>query len=485
MLKIRDIVDQRKTVKDNYKMKLIIIGAGPGGYETAVLAARKGIDVTLVEASRPGGTCLNVGCIPTKALCRSAELLESLRHAEEAGVCSLEYRFDFGRACDRKDAVVDQLRAGLASLLANPRITLVHGRASFIDNRTVSVDTGEGTPSVVSGDKVIIATGSVPAMLDIPGNDSPAVVTSDGLLECREVPRKLCIIGAGVIGLEFASIFRSFGSEVTVVEYCKEILPRFDKDIAKRLRQSLSSRGIEFCLGAAVKEIVPSVKEIVPAETCGDDGISETEVTDNIVKVVFEKKGVLTSCEADKVLMAVGRRPALGSLNLDDIGVEYTPKGIVTDAFMQTNVPGVYAIGDITGGVMLAHAASMQGEVALSHILGEESKVDLSVMPAAVFTMPEAASVGLTEAECSGCICRKSFFRANGKALCSGETEGMCKIVADGSGRLVGCHIFGPHASDLIHEAAAMILRRATLDDIRDMVHVHPTLSEVFRDACR
>lgn len=459
-------------------MKLIIIGAGPGGYETAVLAARRGIDVTLVEALRPGGTCLNVGCIPTKALCRSAELLESLRHAEEAGVCSLEYRFDFGKACDRKDAVVDQLRAGLASLLDNPRITLLHGRASFIDSRTVSVDTGEGNPSVVTGDNVIIATGSVPAMLDIPGKDIPAVVTSDGLLECREVPRKLCIIGAGVIGLEFASIFRSFGSEVTVVEYCKEILPRFDKDIAKRLRQSLSAWGIEFCLGAAVKEIVP-------VGTGVDGGVSETGVTDNIVKVVYEKKGTITSCEADKVLMAVGRRPALRSLNLDEIGVEYTPKGIAIDAFMQTNVPGVYAIGDITGGVMLAHAASMQGEVALSHIMGEESKVDLSVMPAAVFTMPEAASVGLTEEECSGCICRKSFFRANGKALCSGETEGMCKIVADGSGRLVGCHIFGPHASDLIHEAAAMILRRATLDDIRAMVHVHPTLSEVFRDACR
>lgn len=475
-------------------MGIIIIGAGPGGYETAVLAARRGVDVTLVEAARPGGTCLNAGCIPTKALCRSAALLESLRHAEEAGVCGLEYSFDFAKACDRKDAVVDQLRSGLSSLLDNPRITLVHGRASFVDSRTVSIDTGEGTPSVVTGDRIIIAAGSVPAILDIPGVDSPSVVTSDGLLACREVPRKLCIIGAGVIGLEFASIFRSFGSEVTVVEYCKEILPRFDKDIAKRLRQSLSARGIEFCLGAAVKEIAPS-------GTGGDDGIPETGVTGNMVNVVFEKKGVITSCEADKVLMAVGRRPALKSLNLDDIGVEYTPKGIVTDAFMQTNVPGVYAIGDITGGVMLAHAASMQGEVALDHILGAETKVDLSVMPAAVFTMPEAASVGMTEEECkaaaeadvqaggessgAGCICRKSFFRANGKALCSGETEGMCKLVADGSGRLVGCHIFGPHASDLIHEAAAMILRRATIDDIRDMVHVHPTLSEVFRDACR
>lgn len=464
-------------------MRIIIIGAGPGGYETALQAARKGIDVILVEASRPGGTCLNAGCIPTKALCRSAGLLESLRHAEEAGVCSVGYSFDFGKACDRKDAVVDQLRTGLASLLDDPHITLMHGRASFVDSRTVSVDTGEGTPSVVEGDRIIIATGSVPAILDIPGADSPAVVTSDGLLDCREVPGRLCIIGAGVIGLEFASIFRSFGSEVTVVEYCKEILPRFDKDIAKRLRQSLSARGIGFCLGAAVKEIVPACPG-----------------TSRPVRVVFEKKGLLGSYDADKVLMAVGRRPALGSLNLDDVGVEYTSKGIVTDSSMQTSVPGVYAIGDITGGVMLAHAASMQGEVALGHIMGTGSKVDLSVMPAAVFTMPEAASVGMTEDECkaaaagitgsgelsgTGCICRKSFFRANGKALCSGETDGMCKLVADGSGRLVGCHIFGPHASDLIHEAAAMILRRATLDDVRDMVHVHPTLSEVFRDACR
>lgn len=448
-------------------MKTVIIGAGPGGYETALYAAGKGADVTLVEEGRLGGTCLNEGCIPTKAFCRSAEMLEELKAASFLGVSGLEYGFDFRTAATRKNEIVDRLRDGIASLMQHPRINLVYGRASFSDARTVMVQHADGSSSVISGaDSIIIATGSVPAWLDIPGAHLPGVISSGQLLDYGHVPERLCIIGGGVIGLEFASIFRSFGSEVSVVEYCREILPRYDSDIAKRLRQSLSKRGIGFCTGAQVSEIVRSA-----------DGAS--------LSVVYVRKGMEERTEADTVLMAVGRRPAVSSLNLDAAGVEYDARGIMTDADMQTNVPGIYAVGDITGGVMLAHAASMQGIRAVDHMMGIEDNIDLSVMPAAVFTMPEVASVGRTEDECKASgepySCRKSFFRANGKAMCLGETEGLCKIITDGMDRIVGCHIIGPHASDLIHEMTAFISMGASIQALHDMVHVHPSLNEIFR----
>ena len=325
----------------------------------------------------------------------------------------------------------------------------------------------DGSSSVISGaDSIIIATGSVSAWLDIPGAHLPGVISSGQLLDYGHVPERLCIIGGGVIGLEFASIFRSFGSEVSVIEYCREILPRYDSDIAKRLRQSLSKRGIGFCTGAQVSEIVRSA-----------DGAA--------LSVGYVRKGMEECTEADTVLMAVGRRPAVSSLNLDAAGVEYDARGIRTDADMQTNVPGIYAVGDITGGVMLAHAASMQGIRAVDHMMGIEDNIDLSVMPAAVFTMPEVASVGRTEDECKASgepySCRKSFFRANGKAMCLGETEGLCKIITDGMDRIVGCHIIGPHASDLIHEMTAFISMGASIQALHDMVHVHPSLNEIFR----
>ena len=460
-------------------MKIVIIGAGPGGYETAVLAAKRGADVTLVESGAVGGTCLNEGCIPTKAFCRSAAMLEELRTATPLGITGLAYGFDFNAASVRKDAIVAQLRDGVMALLSHPRIRLVHGKASFADSKTVrvSMDSPSGNgEELISADCIIVATGSRPVFPDIPGKDLPGVVTSRELLETESVPRRLCIIGAGVIGLEFASIFRSFGSEVTVLEYCREILPRFDADIAKRLRQTLSKRGIDFRTGTQVTEIVPASMSGQTSEYAGG-GLS----------VLFEKKGAGGTVGADKVLMAVGRRPVLDTLNLDDARIEYTPRGITVDEFMQTNVPGIYAVGDVTGGVMLAHAAVMQGVRALDHAMGIEDNVNLSVMPAAVFTMPEVAAVGKTEEECKEAgieyTCRKSFFRANGKALCLGETEGLCKLIADREGKLLGCHICGPHASDLIHEAAALVASGAGLDDLRNLVHVHPSLSEVIRAA--
>ena len=447
-------------------MKLMIIGAGPGGYETALLAAKRGVEVTLIESGYVGGTCLNEGCIPTKTFCKNAEVLDGLKHAEEFGVTGLSYDFDFKAVTSRKDNVVQQLRAGVEGLLGHKLITMVRGKAAFKDSHTVLVDSQEYT-----ADYIIIATGSVTASLPVPGADLPGILTSREILDIQEIPGSLCVIGGGVIGLEFASIFRSFGCEVTVLEYCKDILPRFDTDLAKRLKQSLVKRGINIETQAQVTSIISN------------------ECEKSLYQINYLKKGKEESVCAEKVLMAVGRKANIASLNLDDIGLEYSARGIMADdRTMQTNIPHIYAVGDINGKMMLAHAATFQGIVALDHIMGIHDEIDLSVMPAAVFTSPEAASVGMTEDECKDkgipVKCLKSFFRANGKAVTMGETDGFCKVVVStDTGNILGCHLFGPHASDIIQEACAMISRKATLEQFQSVIHTHPTLTEVLQSA--
>ena len=454
-------------------MRIIIIGAGPGGYETAVEAAKRGIEVTLVSEGPLGGTCLNEGCIPTKTLCHYAELIEQMTKAGALGITSVP-AFDLAKIQERKAAVVEQLQGGVAQLMKHKLITLVEGRARLLDARTVAVGQEQYT-----ADHIIIATGSVSASLPIPGADLPGVITSKEMLELGEAPRRLAVIGGGVIGLEFASIFRSFGSEVSVLEYAPTILPRFDTDLAKRLKLSLSKRGIAIETAAQVTGI---------AATGG--GLS----------VSYEGKGGPGAVEADTVLMAVGRRPNLDSLNLADIGIEFTRRGITVDSNMQTSVPGVYAIGDIVGGMMLAHAATFHGLRALHHILGEVDGIDFSLVPAAVFTLPEAAMVGLTEddAKARGIAvrCLKSQLRANGKAVSMDDTDGFCKIVVAAeppeggaapvvAGRILGCHLFGPHSADIVHEVSALIARGASLADLQDLIHAHPTLAEVLQTSAR
>ena len=457
-------------------MKVIIIGAGPGGYETALLAAKRGVEVVLIESGHVGGTCLNEGCIPTKAFCKNAEVLDGLREAEAFGVTGLSYGFDFKAVAARKNAVVEQLRGGVEGLLGHKLITLVRGKASFKDAHTVLVEPlrrceEQGDVAICTeytADYIIIATGSVSASLPIPGADLPGILTSREILDLEEVPQSLCVIGGGVIGLEFASVFRSFGSEVTVLEYFKEILPRFDSDLSKRLKQSLGKRGIE----------ISTQTQVTAIEEC-----------DGKYKVSFTRKGKEEAIEAEKVLMAVGRKANVASLNLADVGIEFTPRGIVVDdKTMQTNIPHIYAVGDINGKMMLAHAATFQGIVALDHMMGVENGIDLSVMPAAVFTSPEAASVGMTEEDCKAAgvpvKCLKSFFRANGKAVTMGQTDGFCKVIVDTvSGRILGCHLYGPHASDIVQEACALICRKATIDQFKDIIHTHPTLTEVLQSA--
>lgn len=417
-------------------MKIIILGAGPGGYGTALEAAARGIEVILITEGPLGGTCLNEGCIPTKTFINCNNLEE---------------------AQSRKAEVVATLTAGIASLLKHKLITLVNGKGVLVG--TDSVKVGE---QIFTADKIIIATGSDSAALPIPGVE--LAMSSREILQMQELPKRLCIIGGGVIGLEFASIFASYGSEVTVLEYCPNILPRFDIDIAKRLKQNLVRKGIKIETSAQVR----SISEGFGIEWTRNEEAFHTE--------------------ADAVLMAVGRKPSIAGLGLEEVGVEFTPKGINVDENMQTSVPGIYAIGDANGGIMLAHVATYEGRRALNHICGKSDSIRFDIVPSAVFTKPELGTVGLTEEDCKsrGIAFKalKSFYRANGKAVSMGETDGYCKIlIGEEDGKILGCHIIGAHSSDIIHEAAILINLGATREQARDMIFAHPTLSEVFAQA--
>ena len=440
---------------------IIIIGAGPGGYETAADAAAHGLTVAIVERDQMGGTCLNRGCIPTKALCRNAEVINLMREAEVWGVKTGEMAFDYAPVFERKEAVVKQLREGVEMLMGAPGITAIKGEAVLKDANTVVVNGEE-----YSAKNIIIATGSAPRGLPIEGAD--LAMTSDDILAMETLPKSLCIVGGGVIGMEFAAVFSTFGVEVTVIEYCKEILPPFDKDVAKRLKTVLSKRGIKIITNAAV------------------NGISQDE---NGFTVSYELKGKPQNVTAEKVLMSVGRQPVLPQ-GLDAVGVTVGRRGIEVDDNMMTNVPGVYAIGDVNGRMMLAHAASAQGLRALHAIMGKADDIKLDIVPSAVFTVPELAMVGLTEEQCAekglDVTVKKAFFRSNGKAVAMNETDGLLKMIVDNATRqIVGCHICGAHAADLIQEVVTAMNAGATVDLLTSSIHGHPTLSEVTLTAAR
>lgn len=439
------------------KTDLIIIGAGPGGYRSAEHAAKHGLSVTVFEDKYAGGTCLNCGCIPTKAFCRNAEIIDSLREGEEYGLNDLSYKIDFQKIAERKQHVVETLRSGVETLMKMPGITYVEGHAELKDARTVVCNGNE-----YEAENIIIATGSSAKMIPIPGIEQKNVVTSTELLDVKEVPERLCIVGAGVIGMEFASAFSSFGSKVTVVEFLKECLPTLDSDIAKRLRQQISKRGVEFYMQAGVKAISGNT-------------------------VTFERKGKEQTVEADLILIATGRQPNVEGIGLERAGIDFSKRGIQVDDNFQTNVPGIYAIGDVNAKCMLAHAAEFQGFHVVNHILGKPGNIRHEVMPSAIFTHPEAASVGMTEDQCKeqgiAAVCKKAFFRANGKALAMNETEGLLKLIAREDGRILGCHAYGAHAADLVQEVSVLMCRDTTVDELKDMVHIHPTLSEIVHDA--
>ncbi|MBQ9261850.1 MAG: NAD(P)/FAD-dependent oxidoreductase [Prevotella sp.] len=399
---------------------LIIIGAGPGGYRAAEYAAKQGLKVVIFEGDNVGGTCLNVGCIPTKTYVHSST---------------------FAEARERMAQVVPQLRAGVEGILSHPNITLVREKGVFVDANTVGDYTAKN---------IIIATGSETKLIPVSGLDDPRVVDSTGVLNLDTLPKRLCIIGAGVIGMEFASVFSRFGSEVTVIEFLKECLPALDSDIAKRLRKYLEKRGITFKMKTAVENIA--------------------------------------DIDADVILMATGRKPRVQA-DFANAGFEYDErKGITVDENYETTVKGIYAIGDVNGRQMLAHAAEMQAVRAVNHILGKSDGIRFDIMPAAIFTSPEAACVGPTEdqlkAQGIDFVCKKSFWRANGKALAMNESEGLLKLfVAPSDGKILGCHAYGAHAADIIQEVSVLMCKDTTIHELADMVHIHPTLSEILKNA--
>ena len=440
--------------------ELIIIGAGPGGYETALLAAERGKKVLLVNGGRLGGTCLNEGCIPTKCMVKDASVVSLMKDSGEFGVGEVKFEIDFNKVIERRQSVVNTLREGVAGLLKRAGVTLVEGMAKFKDDRTVTVGNEE-----YSADNIIIATGSSSKALPIPGADADWVLDSTGILNLEYIPAHLVIVGGGVIGLEFASIFRSFGSEVTVIEFMKNIAPTFDSDISKRLKQSLTKRGIKILTGAACKKIEQN--------------------SDYHIVTTYDLKGKEETVESTDLLMAVGRKPNVEGLNLEAAGVIYSPKGITVDDNMRTNVNHIYAIGDVNARLMLAHVASFQGVRALNAIDGKSDNIRFDVVPAALFTEPECAAVGLTEEQCKelGMAVRigKSFFRANGKALAAGEPDGICKLIFNAdTDELVGAHIMGAEAAILAQQCCDFITARRTGADIRQTIFGHPTLSEVI-----
>ena len=439
------------------KSDIIILGSGPGGYRTAAYAASKGKTVTIFEEGHLGGTCLNVGCIPTKTFARSAEAAGEMRNAAALGLKAVEPEFSLADIVARKDGIVEQLRQAIAAVLSAPGITLVNAKASFVDDHTV-----EAAGERYTADTIIIATGSTHKSLRLEALDEDMLLTSDTLLSLTTFPRRLCIVGAGVIGMEFASIFRQLGAEVTVVEFLKECIPALDSDIAKRLRKQLEKQGVEFYMQSAVKKI---------ADGC----------------VTFERKGKEQSIEADKVLMAVGRRPVVEGYGLENTTIEHDARGIVVDDNMQTNVPGVYAIGDVNARMMLAHAATMQGLHVVNHILSIPDNIRLDIMPAAIFTNPEAACVGKTEdqlkAEGVEIEVRKKMYRTNGRALAMNEAEGYIKLcVSATDGLILSCHAFGAHSADIVQEVSALMCKNTTLQELHEMVHIHPTLGEMLQE---
>lgn len=448
------------------KKDLIIIGSGPGGYPTAIYAASNGLQTLVVEAGQLGGTCLNCGCIPTKTLCRSAEVIDILSDAELYGITDMSFSVDFPKAMERKRTVVESLRSGVETLMKLPGITLVKGFASFKDAHTIVVNGDEYTAP-----NIIIATGSKPKMPPIEGINLDGVVSSTDLLEISKRPKRLCIVGAGVIGMEFASIFSAFGSKVTVVEFLKECLPSLDCDIAKRLRQCITKRGVDFHMQSAVTSI---------EETLDDSGQRQ-------LSVLFEKKGKCCVVDADIVLVATGREARTDGLCLEKACIKTCGRGIVVDSNFETTTAGVYAIGDVNGQCMLAHAATFQGKHVVNKLLGRTDSIDMKILPSAIFTCPEAASVGLTEDKCKqtieGYACRKEFYRANGKALAMNETDGMIKLLSSSDGRIVGCHVFGAHAADIVQEVVALMNKDATVEQLANIIHIHPTLSEVLHSA--
>lgn len=439
---------------------IIILGAGPGGYELALEASKKGLSVALVEADEVGGTCLNYGCIPTKTYYQNAKFINELNKSEQLGI-TVQYSFDFNEVVNRKEKVVTSLKEGIKFLLTKAKVDFIQGYGCLVDSNHVVVN-----HTIYQAKYLVIATGSSSIELKLPGFDSQNVISSQQLLALKELPKRLVIIGGGVIGIEMASIFQSFGCDVTVIEMCEQILPTVDQEIAKRLQAYLKQQGIKIHTKSAVV------------------GIEDHQEV--IVKLLSKEKELLIPC--DKVLLSVGRKPNVSNMGLDEVGITYSKKGILVNENFQTNVPNIYAIGDVTGKTMLAHMATYSGYRVLHHILQETDTIHFDLVPSCVFTFPEIASIGMTEEEAKekgfNITIGKAYYRANGKAISMNETDGFIKIIACDE-KIIGVHIIGYEASVMIHEALPLMNEKIEIARICDYIHAHPTLSEIFASALK
>jgi len=447
---------------------IVIIGAGPGGYVAAIKAARLGGKVTLVEREELGGTCLNWGCMPTKALLRGVEILESLETGKEFGIQAEGVKVDFAKLSARKDRAVKVLVSGVGGLMKANGVEVIKGTAQLLSPRTVQVVDEKNQSASYQAKKIILATGSVSAPLPIPGAQLPGVLDSTGALKLTRVPESMVIIGAGPIGLEFGTIFSALGTRVTLVELLPQILPSEDEEVASALEKSLRRFKIKVLTGSQVKGIEESAGKKLKVSAVTGEGEKDFE--------------------AEVVLVAVGRKPNLEGLGLQEAGVRFGKKGIEVNARMETNIPGIYAVGDVTGQWLLAHFAFAQGEVAAENAMGREAQLGSVAVPRCVYTLPEVASVGLTEKQARDkgheIKVGRFPFSANGKATVLGERTGFVKIVTEVKyGEILGVNIFGPHATDLIGEAVLAMGLEGTAEDIARAIHPHPTLTEAFQEA--
>ncbi|SHE47745.1 dihydrolipoamide dehydrogenase [Desulforamulus putei DSM 12395] len=445
--------------------KVVIIGGGPGGYVAAIRAAQMGARVALVEKDEVGGTCLNWGCIPTKALVAGAEILHRIRRAEEFGIRVGEVSIDYARLVERKDAVVNKLVSGVHYLLKKNKVEFIRGTAKLAGPGKVVVSLQDGSTAELAAENIILATGTRPALIDAFGYDGDRVITSNEALSLKEIPGAMLIIGGGVVGCEFACIFAEMGCRVTIAEAMPSILPLIERDASRQMQTLLKRKGINIKTKVKIEKV----------EKSGDKVTAILEGGETI--------------EADKILISIGRVMNTSGLGLEEAGVRLGQRGeVLVDEHLATGVPGIYAIGDITGKIQLAHVASAQALVAVDNIMGQPRQMNYDVVPNCIFTMPEVAGVGLTTQQCEekGIKPRvgKFPFMASGKAAAMGETDGFVKILADpATDKVLGVHIVGPHATDLIAEAALAMELGATVEQMTQVIHAHPTLAESILEA--
>ena len=445
-----------------FEYQVAVIGAGPGGYETAIKAAQMGMKTCIIESTYFGGTCLNVGCIPTKALIHTADLLGEIKEAGKyavTGVDAAKVGVDMAKLQQRKASVVKQLTGGVRALLGANKVTIFDGKASFVDKNTLAV--GDKT---VTAENIIIATGSkvfMPPFIALEGQNN--LLTSNEALDLDKVPASIAIIGGGVIGVEFAYLLSKLGSKVTVIELMDHILPMVDPELSGAAQKRMEKDGVTFRLGAKVKT-----------------------VRDN--HVIFEVNGKEEDVAAEAVLMAVGRTPNTEGLNAEGIGLEFDRKAIKTDGHLRTNIPNIYAIGDVNGKVMLAHTASHEGFVALANIAGHDETMNYDRIPSCIYISPEISSIGLTE-EAAKKVCEnlkvgRFPMAGNGKSLVEGETGGMMKVILDGeTGEILGVHIYAPHATEMIGEISVAMTNELTAEEMIASIHPHPTVNEAVGEA--